>query len=102
IAACTVSMDYRDSVRTLEVSDMGACILPFVGIHPERVAGPDVEDALRDTAVLAEQNADRIAGIGEIGLDPTYAGDGRIPPVQVRAFEHMLELASQKEPRARI
>ena len=95
IAACAVSMDYADSVRTLEISDMGACILPFVGIHPERVAGPDTEDALRDTSVLAEQNADRIAGIGEIGLDPTYASDGRIPPVQMRVFEHMLELASR-------
>lgn len=95
IVACAVSMDYADSARTLEISDMGACVLPFVGIHPERVSGPGVEDALHDTVALAEQNADRIAGIGEIGLDPTYAGDGMIPPGQVRVFEHMLELASR-------
>ena len=95
IAACSVSMDYEDSVRTLEISDMSRRVLPFVGVHPERVKAENVDDMLCDIESLAEQNKEKIAGIGEIGLDPTYAGDGRLPSGQVRAFEAMLELAAR-------
>ena len=95
IAACAVSMDYPDSVRTLEISETSCHILPFVGIHPERVYEDDVDDALYNLVSMAEQNKDRICGIGEIGLDPTYVDDGLVPTRQVRAFEDMLELAAR-------
>ena len=93
IAACAVSMDYADSVRTLEISGMSRHVLPFVGMHPERVRESDTDDMLYSLLYLAEHN--RVAGIGEIGLDPAYADDGRIPASQVRAFEAMLELAAR-------
>lgn len=101
IAACAVSMDHLDSARTLEMSKMSRHILPFVGIHPERIYEDDVNDALYGLVSLAEQNKERICGIGEIGLDPTYVDDGgggddgRVPTRQVRAFEDMLELAAR-------
>lgn len=95
IAACAVSMDRDDSVRTLDMSEMSDCILPFVGIHPECVDDNDVDDMLYEMISIAESRRDDVAGVGEIGLDPTYADDGRIPVGQVRAFEGMLELAAR-------
>ncbi|NIU00131.1 MAG: hypothetical protein GWN01_04075, partial [Nitrosopumilaceae archaeon] len=42
-------------------------VLPFIGIHPENALEP-----LDKIQNLIENQKDRIAGIGEIGLDPTY------------------------------
>lgn len=95
IAACAVSMDYADSIRTLEISKMSGRILPFVGVHPERVRIDDVDDVLLNLTSLAECSAKQIVGIGEIGLDPAYDDRGEIPHCQIRAFEYMLELAAK-------
>lgn len=95
IVACAVSMDYVDSIRTLEISKMSGRILPFVGVHPERVRIDDIDDVLFNLTSLAECNAKQIVGIGEIGLDPTYDNRGEIPHCQIRAFECMLELAAK-------
>lgn len=95
ITACAVSMDYLDSVRTLEISKMSCFILPFVGVHPERVRLDDIDDMLFNLTSLAEHNADHIRGIGEIGLDPTFCDANDISHYQIRAFEYMLELAAK-------
>ena len=94
IAACSVSVDYDDSVRTLCISQASrGRILPFVGIHPENTDNCCIDGTLHLIRSLAEQNSHRIAGVGEIGLDPTYCSDGIISSVQIHAFERMLEMA---------
>ena len=97
IAACAVSMNYDDSVRTLSIANMSDCVFAFVGLHPECVHENNVDDELYNLALLAEQNTSQIMGIGEIGLDPTLSADGTVSSQQIRAFEGMLELASKLE-----
>ncbi len=90
IRACCVSMDAPSSRRTLALAGMSCNVLPFIGIHPER-AGDDLgqmEDMIRD-------NVGAIAGIGEIGLDPTFARSGDDGGRQVRVFEALLGLAEK-------
>jgi len=67
IKACCVSMDYNNSIQTLELAKKSNLILPFIGIHPE-CANEELGNILK----LIEDNHDHISGIGEIGLDPTY------------------------------
>ena len=80
-AACCVSTNLEDSAATLRLA--GDVVLPFVGIHPQ-FSGEDVEGI----RLMAESN--KISGIGEIGLDPTYGTDG-----QAAAFEAQLEIAEE-------
>jgi TatD DNase family protein len=68
IKVCAVSMDNPSSQATLEIAKKSNLILPFVGIHPEK-ASDDLESNLE----LIRKNSDRISGVGEIGLDKTYA-----------------------------
>lgn len=134
IRACCVSTNVKDSERTLAIAERSQLILPFVGIHPEFVGtdahSSDVDHNDARCTVdkiirLAEQNRDVIAGIGEIGLDPTLGRDGindnaavsgtgkgydnhayrvsgdhhvgkdKIPKNQILAFESMLDLAER-------
>lgn len=88
--ACCVSTGITDSARTLEISEEYGPILPFVGIHPER-ARDDI-DAME---AMIRQNADRIAGIGEIGLDSTLCRSDGDHTRQKTAFERMLRLAEE-------
>ena len=94
IAACAVSMNYNDSVRTLHIANMSDSVFAFVGLHPECVCAIGVDDMLYNLTLLAEQNTSQIMGIGEIGLDPTLS-DGVISSQQMHAFVSMLELASK-------
>jgi len=67
IKACCVSMDYTSSQKTLELGKKSELVLPFIGIHPEK-AQDDPEPVFN----LINENKEKISGIGEIGLDPTY------------------------------
>lgn len=123
IRACCVSTNLEDSKRTLAIAKESALVLPFVGLHPEFAgagassSGADADDDPVSKIVhLAEQNRDAIAGIGEIGLDPTFGGvsapavsgtgeecggstdavrGGKISKSQILAFESMLDLAER-------
>ncbi|HJU14376.1 MAG TPA: TatD family hydrolase [Candidatus Nitrosotalea sp.] len=90
LKACCVSMDYSSSNATLALAERSNLVLPFLGIHPER-AGDDFEPVLK----LITSNSDKIAGIGEIGLDKTYVSDEKEFGRQKEVFSKMLSLAER-------
>lgn len=90
IKACCVSMNSSNSRRTLEIAKKSELILPFIGIHPE-CANDDLDEMIH----LIQENIDDIAGIGEIGLDPTYIKSDIDKKNQLRVFESLLSIAEQ-------
>ena len=90
IKSCCVSMDYENSLQTLDLSDKSPLILPFVGIHPERAS-----DDLEKVCELIESYHKKIYGIGEIGLDPTYANSNDETKLQRHVFETLLGMAEK-------
>ena len=92
IKACCVSMDLSNSMRTLEIAKKSDLILPFVGIHPE-CANDDLDSMLN----LIQDNMSNIAGIGEIGLDPTYVESDCDKNNQIHVFESLLSVAEKNQ-----
>lgn len=92
IMAVSVSMDMVTASKNLELASLyGDVVIPFVGIHPWS-ANENV-DAFKD---FVSKNADRIAGIGEIGLDRKYVSDNEEGySAQKNVFASMLELAER-------
>ena len=90
IKACCVSMDYNNSLQTLELAKKSNLILPFIGVHPE-CANEDLENISK----LIEDNHDHISGIGEIGLDPTYVDKNEDKVKQNHVFETLLSFAEK-------
>jgi TatD DNase family protein len=90
IKACCVSMDIVTSKQTLELGKKSKLILPFIGIHPERV-----NDDLELMMDLISENQQHISGIGEIGLDPTYVKSTEDNKRQIYFFETLLSLAEK-------
>ena len=88
IKACCVSMDAKDSKETLKLSRKSDLVLPFIGIHPEK-ADDDLESVIK----MIQDNTDNIAGIGEIGLDPTFSNSDLRR--QKYVFEQLLFLAEK-------
>ena len=88
--ACCVSMDVENSKQTLQLSEMSELILPFIGIHPEKAA-----DDLDLMVNMIENNIKTIAGIGEIGLDPTFCNSDDDFQRQKVVFEKLLSLAEK-------
>lgn len=88
IKACAVSMDNDSSKTTLELAKKSNLVLPFVGIHPEKAA-----DDLESMTQLIQKNSGLIAGIGEIGLDKTYASNEEQFKRQKQVFAKLLEAA---------
>lgn len=90
IKACCVSMDYNNSLQTLELAKKSNLILPFIGIHPE-CANEELENISR----LIEENHNYISGIGEIGLDSTYVTQNEDVKKQTQVFETLLSFAEK-------
>ncbi|MCV0401291.1 MAG: TatD family hydrolase [Nitrosopumilus sp.] len=90
IKACCVSMDYNNSLKTLELAEKSDLVLPFIGIHPE-CASEEIENISK----LIEDNYNRISGIGEIGLDPTYVKNNDDIKKQNQVFETLLSYAEK-------
>ena len=90
IRACCVSVDYTSSMSTLELSKKSPLVLPFVGLHPEKA-----NDDLEPMTKFIENNAKRISGIGEIGLDRTYVSDNIGFNRQLFVFDKMLSQAEK-------
>lgn len=80
-AACCVSTNVEDSAAAVRLG--GEMVLPFVGVHPQ--FAHTGMDGIEEMA-----GSDPVAGIGEIGLDPTYGNDG-----QEAVFGAQLELAER-------
>lgn len=90
IKACVVSMDCKNSLKTLELGNKSDHVLPFIGIHPECA-----NDNLEQMTKMIEQNHKMISGVGEIGLDPTYVNSDDDSKRQIRVFEKLLTLAEK-------
>lgn len=90
IQACCVSMDTVTSKKTLDLGNKSELILPFIGIHPERI-----NDDLELMINLITENQQNISGIGEIGLDPTYVKSDEDNKKQIHFFETLLSLAEK-------
>jgi TatD DNase family protein len=90
IKACCVSMNYENSLQTLELAKKNDLVLPFIGIHPECAY-----DELENMMNLIEENHYNISGIGEIGLDPTYTNDNNDIKRQNHVFESLLSSAEK-------
>jgi TatD DNase family protein len=90
IRACAVSMDNDSSRTTLDLAKKSNLVLPFVGIHPEKSA-----DSLESMVQLIQEHSDVISGIGEIGLDKTYAKSDGDFKRQKDVFSSLLSLAER-------
>ena len=90
IKACCVSMNYENSLQTLELAKKNDLVLPFIGIHPECAY-----DELENMMNLIEENHYNISGIGEIGLDPTYTNNNNDVKRQNHVFESLLSSAEK-------
>ncbi len=96
VQSICVSEDYNSSLGTLSLKEKffkdSDLLRVFVGIHPQFAA---VSSDLRLFECLFQSKHDFIAGIGEIGLDPTYTNldPSNTPEKQKIVFEKMLSLA---------
>ena len=90
IKACCVSVDVQNSLETLSLSKQSNLVLPFIGVHPEYA-----NDDLEKITNLIELNQNNISGIGEIGLDPTYAKNDDDTKRQIQVFESLLSSAEK-------
>ena len=92
LKACCVSMNYENSLQTLELANKSNLVLSFIGIHPECAS-----DNLEQMCNLIESNHQNISGIGEIGLDPTFINGEDENKLQIKVFEKLLSLAEKYE-----
>ncbi|HET7148667.1 MAG TPA: TatD family hydrolase [Candidatus Nitrosopolaris sp.] len=94
ITACSVTVNTETLTKSLELfSDSTRdIVIPFAGIHPEFAQTEDVTRFIE----IFDNNTDSISGIGEIGLDPAYAGiKENSYNKQKEVFHSMLALAEK-------
>jgi TatD DNase family protein len=92
INVCSVSVNIRTSVKTLELFSKGVddIVKRFVGIHPEFASTENIDEFKK----LFNSKIGQIDGIGEIGLDRTYVGSNQISyEKQKEVFCYMLSLS---------
>ena len=90
IKAVSVSMDLETSIANIRLADRSRNVLPFIGIHPW-CYNEDLDKFIQ----FAEDNIDKVYGIGEIGLDKKYVKDDKEYGKQKKVFNAMLELAEK-------
>ncbi|MDR4511339.1 MAG: TatD family hydrolase [Nitrososphaeraceae archaeon] len=93
IKACSVTVDLDTTKKSFDMfCNASDIVSQFVGIHPEYISDEDFEIF----KILIEKNLDKVDGIGEIGLDPTYsASNENRYKIQIRNFECLLSLAEK-------
>ena len=91
IVACSVTVDIDTTLRSFALFNQHRDIVKqFVGIHPEAATKEDIG---RFKEIFGD-NLEYIDGVGEIGLDGTYAEKGIASlSRQTEVFRAMLELA---------
>ncbi|MDG6985206.1 MAG: TatD family hydrolase [Nitrososphaerota archaeon] len=88
VAVFGCGTDERNSKSLLILAHgLDGTVFPFVGVHPSEAEKSEGLSWLPEAAKEA-------AGIGEIGLDPTYSPAGEGSP-QMRAFRGQLEVAEK-------
>lgn len=94
INACSVTVNTETLKKSLELFSNSTrdIVIPFAGIHPEFA---QTEDVVRFIEIF-NNNLDSIDGIGEIGLDPSYASLKESSyEKQTEVFNSMLGLAER-------
>ena len=100
VQSICVSEDFNSSVEALSLKEKffkdSDLFRVFVGIHPQFAA---VSSNLQLFEGLLQSKLDFIAGIGEIGIDPTYTNldPDNTPEKQKIVFEKMLYLAETND-----
>ncbi len=91
IVACSVTVDIDTTLRSFSLFNQHRDVVKqFVGIHPEAAAKEDIEHF----KAIFRDNLKYIDGVGEIGLDGTYAEKGIASlSRQSDVFRAMLERA---------
>jgi TatD DNase family protein len=93
IKVCCVSVNIETAqAGLLRFRDYPDIVKQFIGIHPQFAISEDISKF----SEILDSNISRIAGIGEIGLDPTYvAGDNNAWTRQNNVFSTMLQFAEK-------
>jgi TatD DNase family protein len=97
IQVCSVSVDLESSSKNIILKkkyfENSELFKTFVGIHPEYASLKHLE-TFNDFFLSNKEN---IAGIGEIGLDPTYIHNNgpNTFDIQKIIFNHMLDIAEK-------
>jgi TatD DNase family protein len=84
-----VSVDLESAVRTVGLAHPRVRIVPAVGLHPARLAGP-VDDALWAEVVEVARDG-RVGAIGECGVDSEGVADAA---TQLASLAHHAALAA--------
>lgn len=85
------------NLSTLELaSENPGFVYPCIGLHPTRVSDMDREDLVRVKEDIRSYS-DKIAGLGEIGMDFHHEKDEEGRKKQERFFKEFLELAEEIE-----
>lgn len=77
---------------TLDLSEAHGFVHATLGLHPTYIEEVD-DAAVEEIAAQVRENADRILGIGEIGLDYHHVREDALRERQEEVFRRMLELA---------
>jgi TatD DNase family protein len=94
MSACSVTVNTETLLKSLELfsNSTSDIVIPFAGIHPDFVQTENVAQFIE----IFNSNLDSIDGIGEIGLDPVYAGSNLSSyEKQKEVFNIMLGLAER-------
>jgi TatD DNase family protein len=98
IRACSVTVNIETSLRNFQYFNHSTndVITRFIGIHPEFAGKEDLSKFIE----IFNENSASVEGIGEIGVDPTYANNNKNSyQKQKEVFDLMLRLAeSTKKP----
>ncbi|MBR9680638.1 MAG: TatD family hydrolase [Candidatus Altiarchaeota archaeon] len=86
-AVINASVDFKDSIKCLEISKLYETIHPVIGLAPYSAL-----DELNNTIQLIKENP-KIVGVGEIGLDWHF----KKHESQIEPFKKQIELAKELE-----
>lgn len=91
----SVSQNYRESLRTIELSQKyPKIIIPAIGIHPWK-AHKKIEELSLIKGLLSQHKQIRI--LGEIGLDKHFIKQTERYPLQQKVLDFFFELAEQQD-----
>jgi TatD DNase family protein len=82
---------FEDNLRVLEVAERHHSVLPCLGLHPDRAGSEPLEPVLDQI----RQHADRLAAVGEVGLDYWVAKEHDERETQRRVLTALVSLAGE-------
>ncbi len=97
ISIIAVSMDLSDNKKTLDLAEKYNNVFPMLALHPFSPisrSAPNLEEA-KLVATMIEKNLNKLAGIGEVGLDHYFLKDKNSYAIQNEVFNYFLDLAEK-------